>query len=107
MNDGIQKEIEELERELRALKCPQGTINNVQSYSASILNPSSKVRITYSDGNNDIITSIYLIGTAETNKVLTRVKNNIQYILITEDALGIDGYRIVSTRPVLSVENVS
>lgn len=106
--DTIQKELENIEKELRVLKSPQGAINNVESYTATISNPALKVRITYSDGKNDIITTIYVIGTHDAPRILTRIKNNQQYILTSHNAPSwIEGFRIVSTRPILSVENVS
>ena len=104
----IEDNIEWIESELRNLKTVQGYINNVQSYSAKILNTSAKVKITYADGDNDIITKHYLLGTTRLNSVLTVPENNIQYILTYESVImDVEGFLIVSTRPIISVENVA
>lgn len=106
--DTIQKELENIKKELRALKSPQGAINNIESYTATISNPALKVRITYADGKNDIITTVYVTGTHGGPHILTRIKNNQQYILSSHYIPGwLEGFRIVSTRPIISVENVS
>lgn len=106
-NDEIQKELEWMVEELRNLKTPQGSINNVDSYSASISNPALKVKITYADGKNDIITKVYVVGTNDAAHVLTKASNNEQYILTSPfKPSWIEGFRIVSTRPILSVENI-
>lgn len=105
-NNTLQQELNELKRELIALKSPQGPITNITGFTASIQNPGTKVKITYADGDNAIITRHYAIGNNWIHNVLTKVENNEQYIL-TYRASFIKGYQIVSTRPILSVENVS
>lgn len=107
-NERLQQELDWMVRELQALKSPQGSINNVESYSATIQNPAIKVKITYADGENDIITKVYITGTHDAPHILTKVNNNVQYILTSHLVPSwIEGFRIVSTRPILSVENVS
>jgi hypothetical protein len=99
----LQQEIKSIKKEILALKTPQGMINNVESYFATISNPTSKVRITYEDGKNDIITFVYYIGDNEPDFILTKPKNNQQLILTFTEYQGADGYFIVSTRPIKSV----
>lgn len=108
-NDTIQKQLLEMERELRALKSPQGAIKNIFAYEANIQLPAEKVLITYEDGDNDIITRVYAMGNMWTGHFLSRVQDNKQYIVANEFGGGmyIEAYRIESTRPILSVENVS
>lgn len=103
----IQKELGWMENELRALKSPQGAITSVNGYFAYIDNPSAKVKITYEDGNNDILTKVYVVSpNMFRDTMLTTPNGNEQYILVYPET-NVQTYLIVSTRPILSVENVS
>lgn len=104
----LQKELVWMETEIRNLKSPQGAITTVNGYLAQIDDPTTKVKITYDSGKNDIITKVYVIGDALTDTLLTTPDENEQYILSDVGVPGsVGGYRIVSTRPILSVENVA
>lgn len=104
-NNEFNNELLWMQNELMNLKSIQGTINNVESYSYVVNNPAEKVKIIYADGDDDIITRRYIMGEFTwPNAFLTTPHNNVQYILC--ENLNIEAILLVSTRPILSVENV-
>lgn len=104
----IQDELVWMEQELRNIKSPQGPITNVNAFTAFTEDIGNVIKITYEDGDNDIITRVYVVGESLSVAVLSVPENNQQLILIYDHTPGtIGGYRITSTRPILSVENFS
>ena len=108
-SNSFQQTLKELEDELRNLKSPQGAIKNIPAYFYELISPQQfKYKITYADGDNDIITRMYTVGTSYVGHILTKPSNNTQYLLINDVGSQVDWDSILfeSTREILSVQAV-
>ena len=97
----LQREVEELRREILSLKVACAIPAQLEFYTWSAdAPPSFQCEITYGEGNQPVITEIYYGG----ELTMTQPVGNKQKIYMY--ASGAYAITIVSTRPILSVRAI-
>ena len=100
----IQKMIEDMEREIKALKCSHSIASDIRMFKSVFFseNVTDPITITYKDGENAIISDFY------GNSMITigAIHNNQQTIYSNHTSSIIPGwisFDVCSTRPILSI----
>lgn len=95
----IQQLLENLEREIKDLKCSHSIVGDVKMFVSSFIpdNSSPYVVVNYDEGDNDIISDFY--GTIMT---ASKIINNSQKVFLPQNEAH---YEVIvcSTRPILSI----